>query len=584
MAKIDRLIGILVDKQIPLAALQPDSPITLDMGGGDTRDLNDKKISARRVEMLLSEILPEQTKEELRFSGRAEFRYQSPHGPVAVTALRRGGKLSVYLSTAGGPSASESSVVAESGAEDSGGGFDLYTESGAESEADASDEHADLLPDNGQPEVESHRWDPEPDAGDSEASDDSETDEDVFGEGHLAEESSFVDSSARPTAAGAERTGKQDRPPERAIEMNEPGMSVPIDRYLRVMYDEGCSDLHMSSNNPPMYRKDGEITRLQDMDALSPSRVEELLLPIMPDRNYEEFMEIRDTDFAYEIEGIGRFRCNVFMDRIGPGAVFRLIPDELLTAEDLDLSQDLLDLCFLNKGMVLVTGPTGSGKSTTLAALIDYINRKRKAHLITLEDPIEFVHPNKKCLVNQREIGVHTMSFSNAIRAALREDPDIVLVGEMRDLETIALAIETAETGHLVFGTLHTNTAPSTVDRIIDQFPADRQAQIRTMLSESLKAVISQTLCKKIGGGRIAAMEILMGTRAVSNLIREGKTFQIPSIMETKKGEGMVTLNAALMELVEAKHVTPEEAYFNAVDKVALKKKLETKGYRVSVG
>jgi twitching motility protein PilT len=578
VAKIDRLIGILVDKQIPLAALQPDSPIMLDMGGGDTRSLNDKVVSARRVEILLAEILPEQIKEELRFSGRAEFRYESPHGPAAVTALRRGGKLSVYLSTAGVASASESSVASEAESER---GVDLYEAS----DSALPDENADLLPGNEEPAVESHRWEPESESethGDSDESMDSS--DDVFGEGKLAEESSFVDASARPMAAEAERKGNQDRPPKRAIEMNEPGMSVPIDRYLRVMYEEGCSDLHMSSNNPPMYRKDGEITRLRDMDSLSPGRVEELLLPIMPDRNYEEFMDIRDTDFAYEIEGIGRFRCNVFMDRIGPGAVFRLIPDELLTAEDLDLSQDLLDLCFLNKGMVLVTGPTGSGKSTTLAALIDYINRKRKAHLITLEDPIEFVHPNKKCLVNQREIGVHTMSFNNAIRAALREDPDIVLVGEMRDLETIALAIETAETGHLVFGTLHTNTAPSTVDRIIDQFPADRQAQIRTMLSESLKAVISQTLCKKIGGGRVAAMEILMGTRAVSNLIREGKTFQIPSMMETKKGEGMVTLNAALMELVQDKKITPEEAYFNAVDKPALKSKLEAKGYRVSVG
>ncbi|MGM0555212.1 MAG: type IV pilus twitching motility protein PilT [Myxococcota bacterium] len=576
MAKIDRLIGILVDKQIPLAALQPDSPIMLDMGGGDTRSLNDKEISARRVELLLSEILPKQVKEELRFSGRAEFRYESPHGAVGVTALRRGGKLSVYLSTAGVKSTSESSVVAESEAEEV---FDLYDVS----ESGADDEHADLLPDQGEPEVESHRWEPESEA--SAAAEESvDSSDDVFGEGKLAEESSFIDASARPMAAEAGRKGKKNPSPERSIEMNEPGMSVPIDRYLRVMYEEGCSDLHMSSNNPPMYRKDGEITRLRDMDSLSPSRVEELLLPIMPDRNYEEFMEIRDTDFAYEIDGIGRFRCNVFMDRIGPGAVFRLIPDELLTAEDLDLSKDLLDLCFLNKGMVLVTGPTGSGKSTTLAALIDYINRKRKAHLITLEDPIEFVHPNKKCLVNQREIGVHTMSFQNAIRAALREDPDIVLVGEMRDLETISLAIETAETGHLVFGTLHTNTAPSTVDRIIDQFPSDRQAQIRTMLSESLKAVISQTLCKKIGGGRVAAMEILMGTRAVSNLIREAKTFQIPSMMETKKGEGMVTLNAALMELVRDKQVTPDEAYFNAVDKAALKNKLESEGYRVSVG
>jgi twitching motility protein PilT len=565
VAKIDRLIEILADRQIPMAAIQPDSPVMLDMGGGDTRPLSEKVISARRVELLLLDILPEQAKEELRFSGRVEFRYESEWGPVGVTGLRRGGKLSIYLSTAGLQAQSESVVESEVAIE----------------APDEVSDHDDLLPN--QADAESDSWRPSNEAPSEDATDDPTSDEAFFDEPRLSEDSSFVDASARPMAVDAERTGRKEAPPERPIEMNEPGMSVPIDRYLRVMHEEGCSDLHLSSDNPPMYRKDGEITRLREMESLSPSKVEELLLPIMPDRNYEEFMEIRDTDFAYEIDGIGRFRCNVFMDRVGPGAVFRLIPDELLTAEDLDLSQDLLDLCFLNKGMVLVTGPTGSGKSTTLAALIDYINRKRKAHLITLEDPIEFVHPNKKCLVNQREVGVHTMSFENAIRAALREDPDIVLVGEMRDLETIALAIETAETGHLVFGTLHTNTAPSTVDRIIDQFPTDRQAQIRTMLSESLKAVISQTLCKKIGGGRIAAMEVLMGTRAVSNLIREGKTFQIPSMMETKKGEGMVTLNAALMDLVRDKQITPEEAYFNAVDKPALKNKLESSGFRVNI-
>ena len=223
------------------------------------------------------------------------------------------------------------------------------------------------------------------------------------------------------------------------------------------------------------------------------------------------------------------------MDRSGPGAVFRVIPAKILTAEQLGLSQHILNLCHLTKGLVLVTGPTGSGKSTTLCAMVDYINRNRDDHIITIEDPIEFVHENKKCLINQREVQTHTGSFKDALRAALREDPDIVLVGEMRDLETIAIAIETAETGHLVFGTLHTTTAASTVDRIIDQFPADRQAQIRVMLSESLKGVIAQTLCRKIGGGRVAALEVLIATSAISNLIREGKTFQIPSMMQVGK-------------------------------------------------
>src|SRR5436309_489769 len=252
-----------------------------------------------------------------------------------------------------------------------------------------------------------------------------------------------------------------------------------------------------------------------------------MLWPIAPERNREEFKRRHDTDFDYEIAGLARFRCNFFMDRKGMGGVFRVIPSKIISSEDMGLSREILQLCHLPKGLVLVTGPTGSGKSTTLCALIDYINRHRTDHIITVEDPLEFVHENKKCLINQRQVGEHTDSFKDALRAALREDPDIVLVGEMRDLETVAIAIETAETGHLVFGTLHTTTAPSTVDRIIDQFPADRQSQIRVMLSESLKGVVAQILCKKIGGGRVAVREILITIPAIANLIREGKTFQI---------------------------------------------------------
>jgi twitching motility protein PilT len=266
------------------------------------------------------------------------------------------------------------------------------------------------------------------------------------------------------------------------------------------------------------------------------------------------------------------------MDRKGPGAVFRVIPSKILTAEDLGLSPHILELCRLNKGLVLVTGPTGSGKSTTLCAMVDYINRNRADHIITIEDPIEFVHENKQCLMNQREVHTHTDSFKDALRAALREDPDIILVGEMRDLETVAIAIEMAETGHLVFGTLHTTTAASTVDRIIDQFPTDRQAQIRTMLSESLKGVIAQTLCRKIGGGRAAALETLIVTPPISNLIREGKTFQIPSMMQVGKASGMVTLNDSLLDLVTRKLVEPREAYLKAVDKAGFDALLKRAG------
>jgi twitching motility protein PilT len=341
-----------------------------------------------------------------------------------------------------------------------------------------------------------------------------------------------------------------------------------IDRLFHAMCQLGASDLHLCVGSPALVRKDGRIQALDpNMPALTDEYLQRLLEPILPAANREEFAAIHDTDFAYEIKGLARFRANVFADRRGRGAVFRVIPSNILTAEKLGLSQHILNLCKLNKGLVLVTGPTGSGKSTTLSAMIDYINRTRDEHIITIEDPIEFVHQNQKCLINQREVRTHTTSFKAALRAALREDPDILLVGELRDLETVAIAIETAETGHLVFGTLHTTTAASTVDRIVDQFPSDRQAQIRIMLSESLRGVIAQTLCRKIGGGRVAALEVLIANGAVSNLIREGKTFQIPSLMQVNKAIGMVGLNEALMELVSKKIVAADEAYSKAVDK-----------------
>jgi twitching motility protein PilT len=354
----------------------------------------------------------------------------------------------------------------------------------------------------------------------------------------------------------------------------------PIDTLFHAMAAAGASDLHLSVDSPPIIRKDG---RLQPLDPTAPplaiSDLGALLKPIMPEKNRAEFDARHDTDFAYQIVGLARFRANVFADRKGPGAVFRVIPSKILTAEQLGLSPHIMQLCQLNKGLVLVTGPTGSGKSTTLCAMIDHINKTRHDHIITIEDPIEFVHESKRCLINQREVGTHTDSFRDALRAALREDPDIILVGELRDLETVAIAIETAETGHLVFGTLHTTTAASTIDRVIDQFPSDRQAQIRIMLSESLRAVIAQTLCRKIGGGRVAALEVLIATGAISNLIREGKTFQIPSMMQVGKASGMVSLNEALMDLVTKKLVEPDEAYAKAVDKGSFEATLKRGGF-----
>ncbi len=352
-----------------------------------------------------------------------------------------------------------------------------------------------------------------------------------------------------------------------------------IQEMLQKLVKSGSSDLHLRVGEPPIIRKSGEMIRLEGYEPLTVDEMTALIHSIMPERNKKEFADTNDTDFAYEILDLARFRANVLRDRKGPAAVFRVIPTTVQTAEELGISEEVQKLCFLTKGLVLVTGPTGSGKSTTLASMIDLINRKRTDHIITIEDPIEFVHPNKSCVITQRQVHLHTEGFKRALRAALREDPDIVLVGEMRDLETVAIAIETAETGHLVFGTLHTTTAPSTVDRIIDQFPADRQSQIRVMLSESLKGVVSQVLCRKIGGGRVAVREILITVPAIANLIREGKTFQIPSMMQTNKKAGMVTMNDALLEVVEKKLVEPKDAWMKCVDKSAFEAMLKAKGH-----
>jgi twitching motility protein PilT len=355
-----------------------------------------------------------------------------------------------------------------------------------------------------------------------------------------------------------------------------------METLLRMLVSESGSDLHLRVGEPPILRKHGEMQRLEAEGRLTNEEMESLIYSIMPDRNKKEFDTHFDTDFAYEIEGLARFRANALKDRKGMAAVFRVIPNTIVTADQLGISKEVQNLCYLTKGLVLVTGPTGSGKSTTLCALVDLVNRSRSDHVITIEDPIEFVHENKSCILTQRQVGVHTDSFKSALRAALREDPDIILVGELRDLETVAIAIETAETGHLVFGTLHTTTAASTIDRLIDQFPADRQEQVRTMLSESLKGVVSQVLCKKIGGGRVAAREILLVTPAIANLIREGKTYQIASTIQTSKRLGMITMNDTLFELVEKKQVEPKEAYMRSVDKGSFVARLRERGFDTS--
>jgi len=356
-----------------------------------------------------------------------------------------------------------------------------------------------------------------------------------------------------------------------------------LDRLFQKMIETRASDLHLTAGEPPFVRADGSLTALADEPAIPTETMNRYLAEIAPALNWAEFEKEHDTDFAYSLEGVGRLRANFFMDLRGPGAVFRLIPDKVLTAEELNLPKAILDLCHLKKGLVLVTGPTGSGKSTTLAAMVDYINRNRDEHIITIEDPIEFVHEQKKCRINQREVHKHTKSFKTALRAALREDPDIVLVGEMRDLETMQIAIETAETGHLVFGTLHTNTAAATINRIVDQFPPEQQNQIRTMLSSSLKGVISQTLCKKIPKGRVAALEVLIVTLAVSASIREGKVHTIASTMQMGAKYGMRLLNDSLFEHVKNKVVDPMEAYVHSAEKEDLLKRFEAAQINIDV-
>jgi twitching motility protein PilT len=333
-----------------------------------------------------------------------------------------------------------------------------------------------------------------------------------------------------------------------------------LDLLLKTLCEKKGSDLHLSPGNPPLARIAGELT-VVDPTPLTAESAQALLFEIMNEIHRKEYEESHDVDFAYPVEELqARFRANVFMGRLGISAVFRLIPTQIKTIQQLGLPESLLRFTDLPKGLVLVTGATGSGKSTTLAALVDHINRTRKDHILTIEDPIEFVHQSQKSLVNQREVGPNTNSFATALKAALREDPDVILVGEMRDLETIELAITAAETGHLVFGTLHTSSAAKTVDRIINVFPTNQQAQIRAMLSESLQGVISQNLLRTVEGSRVAALEILVGTPAVSNLIREAKTFQIPGTIQTSKKEGMVPMDQAVKNLLDAGRISAEEA------------------------
>ncbi|MEM8983038.1 MAG: type IV pilus twitching motility protein PilT [Pseudomonadota bacterium] len=343
-------------------------------------------------------------------------------------------------------------------------------------------------------------------------------------------------------------------------------MAVDIAQLLSFTVKNEASDLHLSAGVPPMIRVDGDIKRI-NMPALTHKEVNSMVYDIMNDKQRKDYEEYFETDFSFEIPKLARFRVNAFNQNRGSGAVFRIIPSEIMTLDDLQAPAIFKDIAMQPRGICLVTGPTGSGKSTTLAAMIDYVNDNKPDHILTIEDPIEFVHESKKSLINQREVHRDTLGFSEALRSALREDPDVILVGELRDLETIRLALTAAETGHLVFGTLHTSSAAKTIDRVVDVFPAAEKEMVRAMLSESLKAVISQSLLKRIGGGRIAAHEIMIGTPAIRNLIREGKIAQMYSAIQTGQAAGMQTLDQNLQELMAKGMITKEEARFKSVNK-----------------
>ena len=543
-ARIDPFVDVLLRERGDQLYLLPDEPVTM-LKDGKPRKVSRQPLTDQHIYALLVEVAPSEAADHIDKMAETEFDYIADRGMVRVRIVPELGRLTAVVAPAGNAGAEAPAPAAAAAAA-----------SPAAAPARAPTPTAQRAP-------------------------------------------AAAGAGVAPPAAAAQRApavagGPAPAPAPTAVQQAPAGLPVDfaasqylaaertLGDLLKTLVQTASSDLHLRVGEPPVFRTHGEMKR-QSAPPLSPEQLESMLLSIMPDRNRGEWKESGDSDFAYEIRGLARFRVNAARDRKGPMAVFRVIPAQVVTVEQLNISKEVQALCYLTKGLVLVTGPTGSGKSTTLCGLVDLINRTRTDHIITIEDPIEFVHENKKCVITQRQVGVHTGSFKSALRAALREDPDIVLVGEMRDLETIAIAIETAETGHLVFGTLHTTTAASTVDRIIDQFPADRQAQIRVMLSESLKGVISQTLCKKLGGGRVAAREILLTTPAISNLIREGKTFQIPSIIQTSKQLGMLTLNDALLDLVEKKEVSADEAYMKSVEKTGLAASLKARGHKVTL-
>ena len=576
--RIDKFIQAMFRKKAEQLLFGTGTPVRIRRGTRE-RIILEKEVRTEQILKLLLPIAADRAS-ALEMDGVVEFFYASPHGRIKVHSTRSGGRMKATIT----PAAEERSSS----------GFDSHLSlvdqpvPGSSFDGPADDAALDIMagvePAGFEVERTAHETvqtarsgasDASGASGASGASDASPTPSSVSSRG-------LAVPLVAPDPAGPALREVTPSPAVRLVD-RAPGQPAEIDRILRQLVQEGGSDLHLTAGHEPRIRKDGQMVILRGWNELTSDQIERWMLEVAHDIAQQSFAQTHDADFAYEIEGVARFRMNMFRDRHGVGAVMRTIPATILTADQLKLPPVIRRFCELPKGLVVVTGPTGSGKSTTLAAMVDLINKTRSDHIITVEDPVEFVHQSQKCLVNQREVHTHTKSFSSALRAALREDPDIVLVGEMRDLETVHIAMETAETGHLVFGTLHTNTAASTVDRIIDQFPTTQQAQVRVMLSESLRGVVAQTLCKKIGGGRVACLEIMVVNNAISNLIREGKTFQIPSMMQTGRGAGMQTQIDHMMELVRTKSVSPDEAYRKAVDQPSMKASLQKGGFTVTL-
>jgi twitching motility protein PilT len=505
MAQLDKLLAHIAPRGGKSLLMEPNQQPQLELLAGGSLALLPNPVPTTMIDMLASEILPFQMKDQWLSQGKAVFDYDAGGQRYQIT-LNRGAQGTIISAEPAGQPAPPPPQRTQSIELDLSGG----------------------------------------------------------GGGQAAPPPPAPAPPPPPTAPIPVATASVSGPPRPKGDRTHP----LAEKLFSALLERKGSDLHCSSLEVPMARVAGDIVEFDEFGILSSKSLLEMMETIATPEGWKQFTEKNDADFAYPFEsGNCRLRVNYFMDRVGPGLVCRVIPNQIPTADQLGLTEHIKRTALLAKGLVLVTGPTGSGKSTTLAAIIDLANQKRRDHILTIEDPIEFVHPRKGCLINQREVGTHTESFKSGLRAALREDPDIVLVGEMRDLETISIALETAITGHLVYGTLHTSSAIGTIDRIVDQFPSDRQSQIRVMLADALKACMAQTLMKKIGGGRIAAVETMFVTPAIANLIREGKNFQIMSAMQTGKAYGQRLMDDLLIDYIKEKKVEPMEAYLKCPDK-----------------